>query len=111
VVGSIPLQASDLDGFLQKRVLDTGSFTQDVNGANAGTGSTDWVCVEDNPGRTHQILAGYLLNETWNIDMRRTRTHTGRVETIEAAIRLMHGLSSRKGRIDLGEVALDLGYV
>jgi hypothetical protein len=43
--------------------------------------------------------------------VRRAGVHARRVEAIEAAVRLMQRLRLCEGRIDIGEVSLDLFYI
>ena len=42
--------------------------------------------------------------------MRRAGVHAGRVKTVEAAVGLMQRFGRREGRVDIGEVLLDLLY-
>ena len=102
-VHGVALQESDLDGLLVVAMHHAAAFTEDIDGADAGTTQAQNVCIENGVGGAAQIAARDFLDEFRDVDMRRAGLGTGSVVAKEAARGLDYGGLRSEGGMQVGE--------
>ncbi len=85
------LQAADLDRLLVVAMQHAGAFAEDIHGTGARAACAEDVGVEDGLCRAFEVIAGDLLDEARDVDVRGTGGRAGRVEAVEAAVGFSHG--------------------
>jgi hypothetical protein len=107
-VGRVTLQQRDLDRLLVAIVEDARAFAEHFDRTRPRARMPHRVGVEDDARRAAHVLAGDLLDEGRDVDMRGTRVGARRVVAVQA----LAGLEQRRilceRRRDLGEVLLQL---
>ena len=86
---------ADSDGLLVVAMQDAGAFAEDIDGTGARAAFAEDVGVEDGLRGAFEVVAGDLLDEARDVDVRGAGGGAGRVEAVEAAIGFGHG-----GRVD-----------
>ena len=117
VIDGVALQAADFDGFLALFEHHAGAFAKHFGGADAAAAVAQNVGGKNDAGGAGQIAGRNFLDEGGNVDVRRTSSRAGRVETVEAARGFDGGLaeakapaqcprnSSRTGRRSFGAIS------
>ena len=90
---------------------DAGAFAEYVDGADARATGAEDVGVEDAEGGAAQVAGGDALDEAGDIDVCGAGGGAGRVEAVEAAVRLNDsGLGGERG-LQLTEALAQMGVV
>ena len=110
-IHGVTLQQRDLDRLAILAMQHACAFAEHVHRADARTTGAQNICVENAQGRAAQIAGGDALDEAGHIDVRRTGGRAGRVEAVEAAIRLNHSGLRRERRLQLAEAFAQLRIV
>jgi hypothetical protein len=78
---------------------DAGAFAKDIYGTGAGAAGTEDVGFKDGFGRAFEVIGGDLLDEFWDVDVRRASLHAGCVEAVQATMSFGDGSGFFEGRM------------
>ena len=103
------LQAANLDRLFVIAMHHAGAFAEHGNRADAGAARPENIGVEDGHRGAAQISRGDLLDKAGNVNVGRAGGGAGRVEAVQAAVRLNHRSLRGKGRMQVRKALGDLG--
>ena len=94
---------ADLNRLLVVAVHHARAFAQHLDRAGARAAGAQNIGVENGAGRAGKIAAGDLLDEARNIDVRGAGGGAGRIEAVQASVRLGHRSLPVKRRMQIAE--------
>jgi hypothetical protein len=108
IIHGVALQAADFYRLFVVAMQNTGAFAQNIHWAHAGTACAQNIRIQNSERRAAQVSAGDFFDEARDVDVGGAGSSTGRIEAIEAAIRLGERGVRTKRRVDFGKT---LGYI